>query len=345
MLNLLDLLLRDLFIATVPGITTDAQVGFQPPNDDWHTYVSNLGTQLALNVYLIDLREDRKLRMNDRVRTVQNGTVSETAASIKMDCHYLISAWSPAQPAPGVEPTLDEHNLLFQVVATLSGQQFLNPSRVYPAGSPQLNAWPQPYRDREMQMMYLPVEGFRQFAEFWQTMGSDRPWKPAVHAVVTLPVPQPTFVAGGIVTTVLADVVLEDGNGKPELLVTIGGVVQDHSGVAGGQRVGPARDAAGRARRDRQADPDCFDRCAGTVPVRPARPGPVRHSRPGTGPGRSHAEHRGAVADGELPGPIPLGPLAARRSDCCFRRAETFTSGWELTSNADPLPDARSLHQ
>ncbi len=231
MLNLLDLLLRDLFIATVPGITTDAQVGFQPPNDDWHTYVSNLGTQLALNVYLIDLREDRKLRMNDRVRTVQNGTVSETAASIKMDCHYLISAWSPAQPAPGVEPTLDEHNLLFQVVATLSGQQFLNPSRVYPAGSPQLNAWPQPYRDREMQMMYLPVEGFRQFAEFWQTMGSDRPWKPAVHAVVTLPVPQPTFVAGGIVTTVLADVVLEDGNGKPELLVTIGGVVQDHSGA------------------------------------------------------------------------------------------------------------------
>ena len=104
MLNLLDQLLRDLFIASVPGISTDAQVGFQPPNDDWHTYVSNLGTQLALNVYLIDLREDRKLRMNDRVRTVQNGTVSETPASIKMDCHYLISAWSPAQPAPGSSP-------------------------------------------------------------------------------------------------------------------------------------------------------------------------------------------------------------------------------------------------
>ena len=100
MLNLLDILLRGLFIASVPGITTDAQVGFQPPNDDWHTYVSNLGTQLALNVYLIDLREDRKLRMNDRVRTVQNGTVSETPASIKMDCHYLISAWSPASRPP-----------------------------------------------------------------------------------------------------------------------------------------------------------------------------------------------------------------------------------------------------
>jgi hypothetical protein len=231
MLNLLDLLLRDLFIATVPGITTDAQVGFQPPNDDWHTYVSNLGTKLALNVYLIDLREDRRLRMNDRVRTVQNGNVSETPASIKMDCHYLVSAWSPAQPAPGVEPALDEHKLLFAVVTTLSGQQFLNPSRVYAAGSPRLNAWPEPYRDREMQMMYLPVEGFGQFAEFWQTMGSDRPWKPAVHVVVTLPVPQPTFAMGGIVTTWLAGVALENGTGASELLVGIGGLVLDHSGA------------------------------------------------------------------------------------------------------------------
>jgi hypothetical protein len=235
MLKLLDHLLRDLFIANVPGITADAQVGFQPPDDAWNTLVSNMGTQMALNVYLIDLREDRKLRMNDRVRTTQNGTVSETPASIKMDCHYLISAWSPAQQAAGVEPTLDEHNLLFQVVSTLSGQQSLNPSRAYPAGSPKLNAWPPPYRDREMLMMYLPVEGFRQFAEFWQTMGSDRPWKPAVHVVITLPVPQPTFVTGAIVTTAIAEVGLGDGAGKPDLLVVIGGVVQDNTGspVAG----------------------------------------------------------------------------------------------------------------
>ena len=68
-LNLLDQLLRDLFIATVPEITTDAQVGFQPPDDAWHTFVGNLGTQLALNVYLIDLRENRKLRQDDRVRS------------------------------------------------------------------------------------------------------------------------------------------------------------------------------------------------------------------------------------------------------------------------------------
>ena len=204
MLKLLDQFLRDLFIATVPGIGTDAQVGFQPPDDDWHKYVGNLGAQLALNVYLIDPRENRKLRQDDRLRSTQNGTVIETPASIKMDCHYLISAWSPARPGPGVEPTLDEHSILFQVVTTLSGQQSLNPSRVYPAGSAQLNAWPAPYRNDEMLMMYLPVEGFRQFAEFWQTMGSDRPWKPAVHLVVTLPVPHPFRLPADTVLSPLA---------------------------------------------------------------------------------------------------------------------------------------------
>jgi hypothetical protein len=52
-----------------------------------------------------------------------------------------------------------------------------------------------------------------------------------VHVVITLPVPQPTFVMGGIVTTALAEVGLEDGTGTPDLLVVIGGVVQDHTGA------------------------------------------------------------------------------------------------------------------
>ena len=324
MLNLLDLLLRDLFIATVPGIATDAQVGFQPPNDDWHAYVANQGAQLALNVYLIDLREDRKLRMNDRVRTVQNGTVSETPASIKMDCHYLISAWSPAKPAPGVEPALDEHSLLFSVVATLSGQQSLNPSRVYPAASPQLNAWPVPYRDREMLMMYLPVEGFRQFAEFWQTMGSDRPWKPAVHVVVTLPVPQPTFVMGGIVTTWLAEVALENGSGAPICW----------SASVAWCRITPAHRCPGPgsgSRRRRSRPPSSASRSRPAPLMRSAGShstgwaAPATSSAPRPGPGRGQAEHRGPVDHGELRCAIPLGPPAARRAPTLVPTVLTLT--------------------
>ena len=231
MLDLLGLLLRDLFVASVAEIIGVKQVGFQPPDDDWRAYVTNLHDKPALNVYLIDLRENRKLRTNDRVRDVQNGYVTETPAPVRMDCHYLISAWSPATPAPGVDPTLEEHAILYSVVAALSGQESLSPSRVYAPGSSGLLAWPAAYRDHELLLSYLPVEGFRQFAEFWETMGQAHPWRPAVHAVVTLPVPQPTFIAGGVVTTRFLRFGLTGGSVAPEVLAEIGGVVRDSTGT------------------------------------------------------------------------------------------------------------------
>ena len=82
--------------------------------------------------------------------------------------------------------------------------------------------------------MYLPVEGFLQFAEFWETMGQTHPWKPAVYVVVTVPVAQPTFVSGGIVTTAQADVILAGGGGARETLTAIGGEVQDSLGPVAG---------------------------------------------------------------------------------------------------------------
>jgi hypothetical protein len=235
MLHLLDKLLRDLFLATIAGFTGDEQVGFQPPDQDWRTHVNNLHTRNALNVYLIDLQDNRRLRTNDRVRTRSNGFIIETPEPVRMDCHYLISAWSPVKPDPVADQpsTMDEHALLYEVVEALSSPEGLNPTRVYPAGSAPLMAWPETYRDHDLATTALPVEGFRQFAEFWQTMGQAQPWKPAVHMVVTLPVPQPVTIAGGIVTTRFARYGLGgDGTAVPEVLVAIGGEVRDALGAA-----------------------------------------------------------------------------------------------------------------
>ena len=63
-----------------------------------------------------------------------------------------------------------------------------NPSRVYPAGSAALNAWPEPFRDVELPAMVLPVEGFNKLAEFWSGMGEGALWKPVLYLIVTLPV-------------------------------------------------------------------------------------------------------------------------------------------------------------
>jgi Pvc16 N-terminal domain len=111
----LDNLLRDPLITRIDGISAEAQVRFQPRDDAWRTHVSNISGN-PLNIHLADLRENRKLRSTGRVRTVENGLVSETPAPRRIDCHYLIKAGSPATVTKAIEPTVYEHVLLCDVV-------------------------------------------------------------------------------------------------------------------------------------------------------------------------------------------------------------------------------------
>ena len=135
MINHLDNLLRHLFMTQINEISDESQVRFQPPDEEWRRYVHELtsnGDPLnALNVYLFDIRENRKLRSNKRTRQVQGGMVNEATAPAMLDGHYLISAWSPAAPSPQVEPTVDEHALLYEVARVLMNNMPLNPTRVY----------------------------------------------------------------------------------------------------------------------------------------------------------------------------------------------------------------------
>jgi hypothetical protein len=36
----------------------EEQIGFQPLKEDWRNHVTGLGTRRALNVYLVELREN-----------------------------------------------------------------------------------------------------------------------------------------------------------------------------------------------------------------------------------------------------------------------------------------------
>jgi hypothetical protein len=65
MIQHLDNLLRHRFLAQIDEITSEDQVGFQPPDEDWRGHVANLQRN-GLNVYLVDLRENRQLRSNER---------------------------------------------------------------------------------------------------------------------------------------------------------------------------------------------------------------------------------------------------------------------------------------
>lgn len=232
MLLQLDNTLHRLLTSRVPGLTQPEQVRFQPPNADWRTHVGSLGTRLGLNVYLVDLRENRRLRSNQRVRTFVNGMVREEPAPPRMDCHYLISAWSPTAITQQLDPTPDEHQLLYETTAALLDASPLNAARIY---APQLPTpvWPADYQrfiDHDLPTAVLPVEGFVKLAEFWGSMGQPQPWRPAAYLVVTVPVlsRRPAF-EGPMVTTIRTDF------GRPgaidEPLYIIGGSVRTATGA------------------------------------------------------------------------------------------------------------------
>jgi hypothetical protein len=231
MINALDNLLRQLFMTRIPGLTTDDQVRVQPPDEDWRTHVSNLNGN-ALNIYLVELRENLKLRSNERMMSTLNGFATMSWAPRRIDCHYLITAWSPVRVTPAVEPTLDEHALLHRVTSVLMNHQPLSPREVYapgplPAGFPALIA------DAALPTTVLPAEGFAKYAEFWGTMGQkDHPWRPAVYLVATLPValdPQP---AVPIVTTGTIEFLQRGIAATAEAVALIGGAVLDKAGQA-----------------------------------------------------------------------------------------------------------------
>ncbi len=236
MLDHLDNLLRQLLIDQVPGLSSETQVRFQPPDDDWRSVVSNLTVDgqpaSALNVYLVDLRDNRKARSNEFATVTENGARFREPAPARVDCHYLVTAWSPAAQSPSIEPTLDEHLLLYDALAILTQNAPLNPSRIYPPGSAALANVPELIRTSDLPTIVAPTEGFTKLAEFWGAMGPDDRWKPAIYLVVTLPVALRRDVAGPMVTTRILEF---RQSGKPEtaeVWVQIGGTVRTPAGGA-----------------------------------------------------------------------------------------------------------------
>jgi hypothetical protein len=224
--------LRRLLTTQVAGITSDSQVGFQPPDEDWRGYVKNLqvggSAAEALNVYLVDLRDNRRLRSNERLRTVVDGGARESAAPRRVDCHYLVSAWSPADVVPpGLEPTIDEHRLLSDVAQALAGQDVLVPDEIF-APLPA----PPALRGQELPVVLLPVEGFHKLAEFWGTMGAKYRWKPCVYLVVTVALEESVTAAGALVTTIVTQALQTVAPSDVDTRLHIGGqVLQAGAGV------------------------------------------------------------------------------------------------------------------
>lgn len=226
MLRPLGEMLRDVFLSDLAAaLAGPDQVSFQPPDGAFRADVPNHPPAM-LDVYLADLRENRRLRTTERTRHVVNGTVETEVAPDRVDCHYLVTAWTATEAAAGLDPALEEHALLYQVADVLSARSPLNPARVYSAGDPRLASWPAAFQDVDLPTALMPPEGFGKLSEFWTTMGSDMRWKPAVYLLVTLPLARVREVAGPPVTTLMADHRVAGVAATSAVRSEIGGVVR-----------------------------------------------------------------------------------------------------------------------
>jgi len=245
MIDYLDALLRQLFKSRVPGLRTpnpvpgqpplavvDGQIGFRAPDDNWRSYVSNLTVNnqsaKAINVYLIDIKENRKLRSNERIRDEHDGMVFFLPAEQRLDCHYLISAWSPALVNLPADATADDefltmHALLYQAAAALLRGSPLVPREIFAPG-PLPPFFPLTIADAQLPTMVLPGDGFVKLAEFWAGMGTKHGWLPTLYVTITIPVVMDAELAGFPISARVMDSGL-GGTGLADRWVEIRGQV------------------------------------------------------------------------------------------------------------------------
>jgi hypothetical protein len=225
MIHDFELMLRKLLRDNVAALTDDLQVRFEAPDQDWVDYLGDLSQAgapvLGVDCCLVEVKESAELRSNEWVESEHDGLVFADPPPMRIECTYLITAWDSATINESFEPGMDEHNLLYNVLACLASAQPINASRIYPAGSAELLAIPDAIRSVDLPTRVVPAEGYARLGEFWQSMGTQIRWRPTVELVVTLPVLIPHEITGPLVHTEFAHYGL---NGGPihETRMTIG---------------------------------------------------------------------------------------------------------------------------
>ena len=228
MIDALDRILMDFIQSNVSALAGPMQIGFAPPNDDWRMNVASGNTD-RLNIYLYDLREDLKLRSNDRTVTQANGWSTARRAPPLLDCWYLITAWSPVIQTPGVEPSLDEHQLLGAVAEVLFRHRSIRIADVYGPAIPipshrTIASVPGPLQTEELPLEVGPTDPSQELLEFWSSMRAV--WRPSLKVKIAFPIfPMVPDFESPMVTTLIADHRQWDVATASEVLHSFGGTV------------------------------------------------------------------------------------------------------------------------
>ena len=170
-----------------PGeeVVPDLSISFDQPDEEFPPASI---TKPAVNLFMYDVREDLKLRHNERFFYKLNSPTSTTVIRnpLLVECSYLVTAWSDSE----VAGAHDEHYVLSTIVKALRRYNCLPdtlPNKIDPDGEPvqilqgslqEVVPFPRAFT---IQDGYLQTLG-----EFWRSMGHEP--KPRFNYTVTIAV-------------------------------------------------------------------------------------------------------------------------------------------------------------
>ncbi len=166
MISHLDDVLRQLLVRELPIKNHEVELKFEQPKREWSAQLN----RPTLNLFLYDVRENNELRQTRpawEVTSQNGGKVTRRRRPIRIDVHYMITAWAS-------DPR-DEHRLLTRAMLVLYRTPEL-PQDLFPEA---LQDQPVP-----ITLMAGQVDILRNPAETWSAL--DNEMRPSIPLVVTL---------------------------------------------------------------------------------------------------------------------------------------------------------------
>lgn len=180
MIDDLDQVLRQLLIRELPIKNSEVDIRFDLPKREWSSRVS----RPTLNLFLHDLRENNTLREPAwEIERNGDGTVTKRRKAVRMDLHYMITAWVADHPE-------DEHRLLARTLLALFRSPHL-PDDLLPES---MQDQPVP-----IPISVAQFDEFRTPADIWSAL--DNELRPAIACTVTLALNPYKAITGPLVTT------------------------------------------------------------------------------------------------------------------------------------------------
>jgi hypothetical protein len=143
-----DLLRATLDASAAPPLLRDADVTFRTPDRTFRV------DRPTVDLFLYDVRENRQLRDPVPVYQRIGSTYVRRRPPIRVDCTYLVTAWSNQANAAGIA---EEHRLLAFALAWFSRTAYL----VQPADRPPFG----------IPLAVAQADDDRRYGEFWSALG------------------------------------------------------------------------------------------------------------------------------------------------------------------------------